>query len=250
MNNNINNYSYSLGFNNTKSTTYQQELKHIIVGEHKYTIPKVEFIDITITDTNTEGTITDEQLTILQNADYNCIRVNNNEIYRLSDKDLTEGYLKYSYVSIENGINYIKTITITISTKGWVLTVSNISGGSSNNKFVHELYITDKGTMLYEVKANLIAITDSATPITIDTLASALYGSEQYNMCNGRAIKYDEVEHTTKSKGYIVTGVILNVSNIPQLQLFQPLSGASAIREEFLNITSEYFNIVDLTYPS
>ena len=103
--------------------------------------------------------------------------------------------------------------------------------------------------MLYEVKANLIVITDSATPITIDTLASALYGSKQYNMCNGRAIKYNEVEHTTKSKGYMITGVILNASNIPQLQLFQPLSGASAISEDILNITSEQYNIIDLTYP-
>ena len=69
-------------------------------------------------------------------------------------------------------------------------------------------------------------------------------------MCNGRAIKYNEVEHTTKSKGYIVTDVILNASNIPQLQLFQPLSGASAISEDTLNISAEQFNIVDLTYPS
>nr|DAQ30092.1 MAG TPA: hypothetical protein [Bacteriophage sp.] len=125
--------------------------------------------------------------------------------------------------------------------------LEDITGGSG--KVVHELYITDKGNLIYEIKANLIVITDSATPITIDTLASALYGSQQYNMCNGRAIKYNEVEHTTKSKGYIVTGVVLNVSNIPQLQLFQPLSGASAISEDVINITSEYFNIVDLTYP-
>lgn len=324
--------------------------------------------------TATSGTLTEEQLTTLQASNQNYISFNNEEYY-LFDKGHTEGYLTYSHVGIENNTHYIKTITITISTRGWVLVISDTSGGggdylplsggtltgpltvnkltvneltssnypksisidencylqfgkyttnfrfdadnikylnsgvpkvlinktdgfrigtnnsdytSYNNhsiidtqyidsnvdvqtiqiphksgtmalleditggsgKVVHELYITDKGNLVYKIKANLIVITDSATPITIDTLASALYGSQQYNICNGRAIKYNEVAHTTKSKGYMITGVILNVSNVPQLQLFQPLSGASAISEEVIDITADNFNIVDLTYPS
>lgn len=46
----------------------------------------------------------------------------NKEFYQLSDDQHTTGTLVFSHVGYENGQLIVKTITITISTRGWVLT--------------------------------------------------------------------------------------------------------------------------------
>lgn len=46
----------------------------------------------------------------------------NNEFYQLSDNQHTTGTLVFSHTCYENGQLIIKTITITIATRGWVLT--------------------------------------------------------------------------------------------------------------------------------
>lgn len=68
------------------------------------------------------GTITEEQLATLQANDNNYIFLNN-EIYRLDDKQLTEGFLIYSHTGQDNSkMIFIKEISITISTLAWTLT--------------------------------------------------------------------------------------------------------------------------------
>ena len=79
---------------------------------------------ITITDqsTATSGTLTAEQLTTLQASNQNYI-IFNNEIYRLEDKQFNNGFLIYSHTGQDNTKTmYIKEISVTISTRGWVLT--------------------------------------------------------------------------------------------------------------------------------
>lgn len=75
----------------------------------------------------TQGTLTQEEYDSLVDNDANYINFNN-EIYRLADN--RNGYIVYSHVGQDNTDNYfIKCITITISTLGWVLTdiiVNNI----------------------------------------------------------------------------------------------------------------------------
>lgn len=73
-----------------------------------------------------QGTITDAQLAKLQESDTNYIMFNN-EKYYLSDKGHLEGYLGYTYNGYENNKGWQKTITITISTKAWVLSVVDLS---------------------------------------------------------------------------------------------------------------------------
>jgi hypothetical protein len=88
-------------------------------GEH-------ETVIIDALPTATQGTIIQEQLEILQKNDSNVIMFAD-EIYRLSDKRTNEGYLIYSHACQDNTNNfYIKCITITISTLGWVLTQINL----------------------------------------------------------------------------------------------------------------------------
>lgn len=73
-----------------------------------------------------QGTITDAQLAKLQESDTNYIMFNN-EKYYLGDKGHLEGYLGYTYNGYENNKGWQKTITITISTKAWVLSVVDLS---------------------------------------------------------------------------------------------------------------------------
>lgn len=69
----------------------------------------------------TNGTLTEEQLNILTSSEDSYILLSN-EKYYLSDKEHVAGYLTYSHVGYENSMFILKSITITINTKGWVLT--------------------------------------------------------------------------------------------------------------------------------
>lgn len=77
----------------------------------------------TIPTTASNGTLPDD-------ASWNYLKINgmrvkllfNKEFYQLSDDQHTTGTLVFSHVGYENGQLIVKTITITISTRGWVLT--------------------------------------------------------------------------------------------------------------------------------
>lgn len=83
----------------------------------------------------TSGTITQSQLNILRANDDNYILLNN-EIYRLADKQTEQGYLVYTHTGQDSTGNYfIKCLTITISTLGWVMT--------SEQQGIKEINFTD-----------------------------------------------------------------------------------------------------------
>ena len=68
-----------------------------------------------------QGTLTEEQLNTLQNNDSNYI-LHNNEKFDLMDKQHDSGYLSYSHVGQDSTHTFqIKSITITLNTRGWVL---------------------------------------------------------------------------------------------------------------------------------
>lgn len=77
-------------------------------------------------ETATSGTLTVEQLTTLQAGDANFLMFNN-EKYYLNDKGHVAGYLTYSHTGYENNTPIIKTITITINTRGWVLNTAELN---------------------------------------------------------------------------------------------------------------------------
>ena len=80
--------------------------------------------------TATNGTITQGQLTTLQENDLNYI-IFNNEIYSLNDKTHTADTLTYSHVGFENGKHLLKTISITVSTRAWVLNTTIVNQGGT-----------------------------------------------------------------------------------------------------------------------
>lgn len=84
-----------------------------------------QHIEIT-PSTATSGTLTAEQLAILQSGSENYILLDS-EIYKLQDNQTSSGYLVYTHTGTDNNNNvYIKNITITIPTRGWVKVTSQM----------------------------------------------------------------------------------------------------------------------------
>lgn len=93
----------------------------LLIGTHAKTV--------TITDvppTAEQGTLTEQQLAALEES-INSIIVFNNEIYRLNDNGHEAGTRGYSHIGVENGVFMIKNITVTLNTRGWVLTTKELN---------------------------------------------------------------------------------------------------------------------------
>lgn len=70
----------------------------------------------------TKGTLTEKQLTILSASPQNYIEmVNDKELYYLNDPGHESGFYTYSHVGIENSKATIKTLTITLRAKSFVI---------------------------------------------------------------------------------------------------------------------------------
>lgn len=87
----------------------------------------IEPVVITPTTTSSvNGTITADQLSRLQQTSLSSVNTKpgiymNNEYYAPMDKGHTAGYLGYTHIGYENSTMIAKNITITVSTKTWVL---------------------------------------------------------------------------------------------------------------------------------
>lgn len=88
------------------------------------------------------GTITAEQLAKLQASESNYIEmVNDKELYYLNDNGHVEGYLTYSHVGIENSKTTIKTLTITVSAKSFVIVTTVVPTESGGGKlYLHSIF--------------------------------------------------------------------------------------------------------------
>jgi hypothetical protein len=84
------------------------------------------YVEINLPVNADQGTLSTEQLEELLSSPYNTIKCNN-EYYRLND-DMTElGYLVYSHTGRHTEKVYVKTFTITISTRGFVIDVIEVA---------------------------------------------------------------------------------------------------------------------------
>ena len=117
---------------------------------------------ITLTpDTATQGTLT---LTELENLTTNkyCLIELNNEIYYLNDDQHTPGVLVYTHNGYENQKGIRKYITVTISTRGWVM---NEDSGGGGDLYMHEVGITDG-----DWKLQIAFPSTSPTKLTIEDI--------------------------------------------------------------------------------
>ena len=78
-----------------------------------------------VPNTSTNGTLTESQLQILQSNNSNYISLDH-EIYTLKGSGHKTGFLTYNCNEYENSTTYLKFITITISTRGWVLNSTQV----------------------------------------------------------------------------------------------------------------------------
>lgn len=87
-----------------------------------------EYVNITIPASAKSGTLTTEQFETLISYDSNILVINGTELYRLNDKGHTNGVYTYTHDGFnEQGIN--KYFNLTLSTKAFTITESNISEG-------------------------------------------------------------------------------------------------------------------------
>lgn len=130
--------------------------------------PKIKNIVIEAPETSTEGTLTEKQIKLLKEQNLNEIYFNN-EIFKLSDDRSQSGYLIYSHVGEDDTHNFfIKCITITLSTRGWVLTTKN---AGSKQLFRHNIRYNYSG---YE-GCSAIIINDRDTVFGGNDLSKWLY---------------------------------------------------------------------------
>lgn len=94
-------------------------------------------VQINAPSTSTNGQLTAEQLQTLQ-SNAGAYLMFNNEIYRLQDEQHESGYLVYSHLGFENTTQkyVIKCITITVSTRGWVLTTREVANAADLAKYL------------------------------------------------------------------------------------------------------------------
>lgn len=106
-----------------------------------------EKVSLTFPAGASSGTVTDEQLSTLQANDANYIEmVNDKELYYLNDPGHEEGFLTYSHVGIENSKATIKTLTITVSAKSFVIVTTAVPT-ESGKVYMHSIeFATDPST--------------------------------------------------------------------------------------------------------
>lgn len=142
-----------------------------------------EKVSLTFPASASSGTVTDEQLATLQANDANYIEmVNDKELYYLNDPGHVEGYLTYSHVGIENNEATIKTLTITVSAKSFVIVTTVVpteSGGAKlyMHKVVFEETQSSGAPIQYGgVHIEFMFLSPSTAEFSIDNF----FGREEY----------------------------------------------------------------------
>lgn len=125
----------------------------------------------------TKGTLTETQLTILSASPQNYIEmVNDGELYYLNDNMHEIEICTYSHVGIENSKATIKTLTIRLSEKSFVIVTTVVpteAGGGKLYLHVYSKDIENSGDPKNTVSSvNIVFYSSSSTKLT---------GSEYYN---------------------------------------------------------------------
>ena len=84
-------------------------------------------LNIIVVSAGANGTVTEEQLALLNQNDVLPLIKSNNELYYKMDDQHTPGALGFSHMGYENGAFILKNITVTISTRAWTKTAKEIT---------------------------------------------------------------------------------------------------------------------------
>lgn len=119
-------------------------------------------------DTATNGTLTEEQFSILQNDSTARIELNN-EYYILMDEGHTEGIISYIHTGWNGETDQTKSINITTATKAWTLKIGE------HNYYHHYIYLTvDTDKFIYYdfPSTQAVAYTAATVPAQPDVSAT------------------------------------------------------------------------------
>lgn len=147
------------------------------------------------------GNITQSQLDILQASEFNCIEmVNDKELYYLNDPGHEEGFLTYSHVGIENSKTTIKTLTITVSAKSFVIVTTVIPTESGvKNVYLHSMeFKPDSSAVSYY---NLYFYSTIYTNISYDNITE--YSTR---------IPFGVLVHVNNSGKFVFDGIIISIN--------------------------------------
>lgn len=109
--------------------------------------PAGTVVELTAATNATQGTLTTEQLATLQASDNASIMLDHKKYY-LEGKGHQEGYLTYTHVGFENNVHILESITITISTRAWVLNASDVYNMKKMTQAAYNALETkDSGTL-------------------------------------------------------------------------------------------------------
>lgn len=84
-------------------------------------------LNIVVVSAGASGTVTEEQLALLNQNDVLPLIKSNNELYYKMDDQHTPDALGFSHMCYENGAFILQNITVTISTRAWTKTTNNMT---------------------------------------------------------------------------------------------------------------------------
>ena len=84
-------------------------------------------LNIVVVSAGTNGTVTEEQLALLNQNDVLPLIKSNNKLYYKMDDQYIPDTLGFSHVGYENGAFVLQNITVTISTRAWTKTKKNMT---------------------------------------------------------------------------------------------------------------------------
>lgn len=87
--------------------------------------PASTIVTLSAPDEAVNGTLTEDELSKLQASDNASIMFSHKK-YDLGGKGHQEGYLTYTHAGYENNVHILESITITISTRAWVLNATEV----------------------------------------------------------------------------------------------------------------------------
>lgn len=180
-----------------------------------------EKVSLTFPAGASSGTVTAEQLAKLQANDLNYIEmVNDKELYYLNDPGHEEGFLTYSHVGIENSKATIKTLTITVSAKSFVIITTVIPAESGGNVYMHSMEFKPNSSA---VSAYFLYFYSTFnTSITLDNIF-------EYSL----RIPFGSLNHIDDSGQFISDGIITSIQSGPpgKFVLTKPGAGTQFLLE-------------------
>lgn len=113
--------------------------------------PASTIVEITAPSGATQGTLTDAQLATLQGSKNASLMFAHKKFYLQGDGD-PEGYLTYTHAGHENNVHILESITVTISTKAWVLNSTRLYNMQVMTQAVYDALETKDDYTLYLIK--------------------------------------------------------------------------------------------------